>query len=57
MTKEQRSKSLIKIFKYQNQSKFQSAGDDLLTIPTTNKIAKNLVKANVLVQPKRDNSN
>ena len=40
MTNEQRAKSFVKFVKYQNQCKFQSSGDDLLTIPTTNKIAK-----------------
>ena len=40
MTNEQRAKSFEKFVKYQNQCKFQSSGDDLLTIPTTNKIAK-----------------
>ena len=42
MTNEQRAKSLVIFFKYQNQSKFQSSMDDLLTITATNKIAKQL---------------
>ena len=40
MTNEQHAKSLVKFFKYQNQSIFQSSRDDLLTIRATNKIAK-----------------